>query len=100
MRFLLSAATLNQMPFAEIKIDRSLVEGCANNAGQLNTCKTIVQMAHNFGSQTVAVGISTEADLKALSAIDCNCGQGFLLGKPVSMQDLEGWIAKFNSRSA
>jgi EAL domain-containing protein (putative c-di-GMP-specific phosphodiesterase class I) len=93
-------ATLNQIPFAEIKIDRSLVEGCAGNAGQANICKTIVQMAHNFGSRAVAVGISTHTDLKALSELDCDCGQGFLLGKPISMQDLDAWIARFNGRSA
>jgi EAL domain-containing protein (putative c-di-GMP-specific phosphodiesterase class I) len=92
-------ATLNELPFAEIKIDRSLVEGCAANATQANICKTIVQMAHNFGSRAVAVGISTEADLKALLALDCDCGQGFLLGKPINMQSLDAWIAKFNGRS-
>jgi EAL domain-containing protein (putative c-di-GMP-specific phosphodiesterase class I) len=93
-------ATLNEMPFAEIKIDRSLVEGCAANAAQANICKTVVQMAHNFGSRAVAAGISTEADLKALLALDCDWGQGFLLGKPINMQSLDTWIAKFNGRSA
>ena len=92
-------ATLNQMPFAEIKIDRSLVEGCARDHGQLNICKTIVEMAHNFGIRAVAVGISAEADLKALSAIGCDCGQGFLLGKPITMQELESLIAQFKSQS-
>jgi len=93
-------ATMNEMPFAEIKIDRTLVEGCAGNAAHANICKTIVQMAHNFGSRAVAVGISTEADLKALLALDCDCGQGFLLGKPISMRELDSWISKFNVQSA
>jgi EAL domain-containing protein (putative c-di-GMP-specific phosphodiesterase class I) len=79
---------LNQMPFAEIKIDRSLIEGCATNPGNRKICKTLIQMAHNFDVRTVAVGISSEMDFRLLSTIDCDLGQGFLLGKPMAAQDI------------
>jgi EAL domain-containing protein (putative c-di-GMP-specific phosphodiesterase class I) len=88
-----SMNVLNQIPFGEIKIDRSLVDGCATNVGNAKICKTVIQMAHNFGCQAVAVGISAEADFQTLSQLDCDCGQGFLFGKPMSTQQIGTLIA-------
>jgi EAL domain-containing protein (putative c-di-GMP-specific phosphodiesterase class I)/ActR/RegA family two-component response regulator len=90
-------SVLNQIPFAEIKIDRSLVEGCASNPGNARICKTLIQMAHNFGCRAVAVGISAEADFQAMAQLDCDLAQGFLLGKPVSVPEIDALIASFRS---
>jgi EAL domain-containing protein (putative c-di-GMP-specific phosphodiesterase class I) len=89
---------LNQIPVSEIKLDRSLVQECATNTGNANICKTFIQMAHNFGSRAVAVGISTDADLRTLCGLDCDIGQGFLLGKPMGRQAIDTLIASFKSR--
>jgi len=93
-----SLHALKEMPFAEIKIDRSLVEGCAGDEGNGRICKSLIQMAHNFGCRAVAVGISTEADLKTLSDFDCDLGQGFLFSKPMDVQQIDALIA--NSKKA
>jgi len=90
---------LNQLPFSELKIDRSLVKG-AVNAGNANICKTIIQMAHNFGGRATAVGISTEAELRTLLGFDCDFGQGFLFGKPMTIEQIDGLIANFKSQTA
>lgn len=90
---------LNELPLAEIKIDRTLVDGCAANAGSANMCKTVVQIAHNFGCQAVAVGISTEADLHRLAEFGCDLGQGFLFGKPVNRQEMDGLIVSFKGQA-
>jgi EAL domain-containing protein (putative c-di-GMP-specific phosphodiesterase class I) len=85
---------LNEIPFAEIKIDRTLVEGCASSPGNANMCKTIIQMAHNFGSKAVGVGISAEADLRQLAQFGCDMGQGFLLGKPMDRQQMDAVVSE------
>ncbi len=85
---------LNQIKCAEIKIDRSLVEGCASDAGKKRICKSIIQMAHNFGAQAVAVGVSNEADLKTLTELDCDLAQGFLFGKPMTVGEIDSLIAQ------
>lgn len=86
---------LDQIAFAEIKIDRSIVKECATNSGNAKICKTLIQMAHNFGCRAVAVGISTEADFQAVARLDCDVGQGFLLGKPMSVREIDVLIASF-----
>lgn len=91
---------LNQASFAEIKIDRSLVDGCATAAGKANMCRAIVETAHSFGIKAVAVGVATEADLQALFAMDCDIGQGLMLGKPVTLQEFDELIANFKGQAA
>jgi EAL domain-containing protein (putative c-di-GMP-specific phosphodiesterase class I) len=86
---------MNKVDFAEIKIDRTLVEDCGNNTGNMKVCKSLIQMAHNFGSRAVAVGISNKADLRTLAELDCDVGQGFLLGKPMTVQQIDDMIASY-----
>jgi EAL domain-containing protein (putative c-di-GMP-specific phosphodiesterase class I) len=59
-----------------------------------------VQMAHNFGVLATAVGISESADLQMLREFDCDIGQGYLLGNPMEMQEIDKLITKFKSESA
>jgi EAL domain-containing protein (putative c-di-GMP-specific phosphodiesterase class I) len=94
-----SFAAMSQMSFSEIKIDRSLVEGCANASANANICKAIIQMAHNFGCRAAAVGVSTPADLALLTQFGCDTGQGFLLGKPMTIPQLDALIANFRGQA-
>jgi EAL domain-containing protein (putative c-di-GMP-specific phosphodiesterase class I) len=94
-----SFEAISQMPFSEIKIDRSLVEGCGTVATNANICKTIIQIAHNFGCRAAAVGVSTPADLQLLTQLGCDTGQGFLLGKPMTALQLDALVAGFLSQA-
>ncbi len=82
-----SFAIFKHLPCAEIKIDRSFVNGCSTNKSNLSICKTMIQMAHNFQTKAVAVGIEAFADARELIDLDCDIGQGFLLGKPMREHD-------------
>jgi EAL domain-containing protein (putative c-di-GMP-specific phosphodiesterase class I) len=77
-----------ELPFAEIRIDRSFVQGCANNKANANVCKTMVELAHNFGSKASAVGIETTEDAQELANLGCDSGQGYLFAKPMTEQEL------------
>jgi EAL domain-containing protein (putative c-di-GMP-specific phosphodiesterase class I) len=79
---------------SEIKIDRSLVDGCASDNDKKKICKSIIQVAHNFESRAVAVGVDNEADLNALSELECDYAQGFFLGKPMTLAAINSFIAK------
>jgi EAL domain-containing protein (putative c-di-GMP-specific phosphodiesterase class I) len=77
-----------QLPFAEFKIDRSFVNGCADDPGRSKICKAMIQLAHSFGAKAVAVGIETNTDAQHLQDIGCDIGQGYLFGKPMPEQEL------------
>jgi EAL domain-containing protein (putative c-di-GMP-specific phosphodiesterase class I) len=56
-------------------------------------CKAVIQMAHSFDCRAVAVGVSAPADLQTLTTLGCDMGQGFLLGKPMTAQQIDSLVA-------
>jgi EAL domain-containing protein (putative c-di-GMP-specific phosphodiesterase class I)/CheY-like chemotaxis protein len=78
-----SLARLKELPFAELKLDRSFVIDCGTDKVNAPLCKTVIDLAHNFGSVAVAIGIEKASDAVALVSMGCDIGQGFLLGQPM-----------------
>jgi EAL domain-containing protein (putative c-di-GMP-specific phosphodiesterase class I)/CheY-like chemotaxis protein len=78
-----SLARLKELPFSELKLDRSFVRDCGTDKVNAPLCKTVIDLAHNFGSAAVAIGIEKAADALALTRMGCDVGQGFLLGQPM-----------------
>jgi EAL domain-containing protein (putative c-di-GMP-specific phosphodiesterase class I) len=78
-----SLARLKQLPFTELKIDRSYVMNCNRDPHNAGLCETIVELAHRFGLKTVAEGIETHHESHKLQALGCDVGQGYLFAKPM-----------------
>ena len=78
-----SLARLGELPFAELKLDRNFVADCGTDKVNAPLCKTVIDLAHNFGRTAVAMGIEKAADAIALVSMGCDFGQGFLLGQPM-----------------
>jgi EAL domain-containing protein (putative c-di-GMP-specific phosphodiesterase class I) len=78
-----SLARLGEMPFHELKLDRSFVADCGTDKVNAPLCKTVIDLAHNYGRVAVAIGIEKAADAMALVSMGCDYGQGFLLGQPM-----------------
>jgi EAL domain-containing protein (putative c-di-GMP-specific phosphodiesterase class I) len=77
-----SLRRLKELPFSELKLGRTFVRNCGTDKVNAPICKTIIDLAHNFGSVAVAIGIEKAADALALASMGCDLGQGFLLGQP------------------
>ena len=73
-------------PFAEIKVDRSLVDGCCEDRLKQSTCRRIIELADGFGARTVAEGVETRADFLAAREIGFDLIQGFFFAKPMERQ--------------
>lgn len=78
-----SLARLKELPFVELKLDRTFVTDCGTDKVNAPLCKTVIDLAHNFGSAAVAIGIEKASDAMALTSMGCDIGQGFLLGQPM-----------------
>jgi len=72
-----------ELPFAEMKLDRSFVTDCGTDRANAPVCKTVINLAHSFGSLAVGIGIEKASELTALVSMGCDLGQGFLLGQPM-----------------
>lgn len=89
-----SLARLREMPFSELKIDRSYVTNCHEDKVNAGLCETIVELAKRFGLKTVAEGIETTHESHKLQGIGCDIGQGYLFAKPMPKQQFLGLISK------
>ena len=78
-----SLIRLKELPFAEIKIDRTFVTDCSTDKVNAPICKTVIDLAHNFGSLAVGIGVEKASDALALTSMGCDLGQGYLLGRPM-----------------
>jgi EAL domain-containing protein (putative c-di-GMP-specific phosphodiesterase class I) len=82
----LPLARLQELPrFSELKLDRGFVAGCAADKGHAAICKTVIDLAHNFGSNAVAVGVEDSADASALAKMGCDIAQGYLFAQPMAV---------------
>jgi EAL domain-containing protein (putative c-di-GMP-specific phosphodiesterase class I) len=89
-----SLARLRQLPFSELKIDRSYVMNCHRDPLNAGLCETIVELAKRFGLKTVAEGIETIHESHKLQGIGCDFGQGYLFAKPMPKGELIALIRK------
>ena len=89
-----SLARLRQLPFSELKIDRSYVSNCHVDRVNAGLCETIVELGQRFGLKTVAEGIETTHECHKLQALGCRIGQGYLFGKPMSKGQLIGTMRR------
>jgi len=88
-----SLSYLQQLPFSEIKIDRSFISKIENE-GTLAIVRTIVQLADNLNMQSIAEGIETLDQLAILQSIGCKSGQGFYFHKPMPLDEIDKLLDK------
>ena len=81
----LPLCSTTDLPFAQFKLDRLFLarDKCAAKVAR---CKTMINLAHNFGTTAVAVGIENASDAAVLMDMGCDLGQGFLLGQPMAQE--------------
>jgi EAL domain-containing protein (putative c-di-GMP-specific phosphodiesterase class I)/ActR/RegA family two-component response regulator len=79
-----SLSRLKELPFAEIKLDRSFVRGCAKDRRKRAMCETVVELARRFGIVSVAEGVETEEDLRVISDVGYDVAQGYYFARPLT----------------
>lgn len=81
-----SLVGLHDFPFVEIKVDRTLVAGCADDRLKKTACRWIVDLADGYGVRTVAEGVDNRADFLTVREIGFDLVQGFQFAKPMTAQ--------------
>ncbi|MER1986153.1 MAG: EAL domain-containing protein [Solibacillus sp.] len=81
-----SLSYLPQLPFSEIKIDRSFVNAM-HDPGMNAVVQTIIQLAKNLQMHAIAEGIETLEQYETLKAMGCPTGQGYYFYKPMPLEE-------------
>ena len=83
-----SLGYLRTLRFSTIKVDRSFVQGAAqNNPESLAIIRAVVAMAESLGVTTTAEGVETDAELEMVKALGCTKIQGFYYGRPMPSRE-------------
>jgi len=80
-------ATLADLPFTILKIDRSFLL-TLDNPAWARLFEGIVRLAERMGLQALAEGIETQEQHDAVVRLGCVLGQGFLMGRPAPALDV------------
>lgn len=88
-----SLGYLRTFPFDALKIDRRFVSDLDHNKGAQAIVQAILGLGRALGMQVVAEGVETASQLECLKNDQCDEVQGFLLGKPMTIEDLEAFLS-------
>lgn len=87
-----SLSRLKHLPIDTLKIDRAFIADIESEDQKVVLVDVIIKLAKELGMNIVAEGIETEAQLNYLIARHCHMGQGFLLGKPLTLAAFEALV--------
>jgi EAL domain-containing protein (putative c-di-GMP-specific phosphodiesterase class I)/CheY-like chemotaxis protein len=88
-----SLKMLRQMPFSEIKIDRSFVADLTTSRDSRAIVKSIIDLAANMEMTCVAEGVETEETAALLESLNVGALQGYLIARPMPVEAVPVWFA-------
>ena len=89
---------LKRVPASEIKIDQSFIKGIVENRSDRLMVHSTIQLAHSLGRRVVAEGVEQREIVDVLVELGCDVGQGYALGRPMSLESLMKRLASDRKR--
>ena len=93
-----SLSCLTTFPFDKIKIDKSFMGNLSAQYKSSAIISSIVTLARGLDMLVTAEGVETVEQLDGLKRLGVNFAQGYLLGRPVPIAELEKQPIIFRSR--
>lgn len=93
-----SLAQLRDIPFDELKLDRSFINGAAADASLGAIVEGTLAMARQLGLKTVAEGVADQSDWDYVRDQGCDMAQGYFIARPMPADNLPAWRADWDLR--
>jgi EAL domain-containing protein (putative c-di-GMP-specific phosphodiesterase class I) len=84
---------LARIPFSELKIDRSFVDGASKKQAIGTVLRSYLGLARSLDRRSVAVGVETKQDWDFLQSLGCTYAQGYYIAKPMPVEEFPAWLA-------
>lgn len=91
-----SLTQLYQMPFNEMKIDKSLVMNVPHSREANTMVGSLIELAHNLGLKTCAEGVENRAALDMLAIMGCDRCQGYFISRAIPASDIPNFVSQWN----
>ncbi len=82
-----SLSYLQSFPFDKIKIDRAFISNLETNPQSATIIRAVIGLARGLNLPVLAEGVETEAQLAFLAKEACDEIQGYLIGRPLPIED-------------
>jgi diguanylate cyclase (GGDEF)-like protein/PAS domain S-box-containing protein len=90
-----SLSFLKQLSSDQLKIHQEFVQGIMLEGNDAQLVQAVIDLAKSLDLDVFAEGVETEDQRAFLKSHDCNSYQGYLFGKPVSIDEFEEAIKRF-----
>jgi diguanylate cyclase (GGDEF)-like protein/PAS domain S-box-containing protein len=90
---------IKRLPLDQLKIDQSFVRDLSTDSSDKAIVRTIIAMAQSLKLDVIAEGVETEEQRQLLLHKGCAHFQGYLIGKPVPLEEFERALVRANSFS-
>ncbi|MDD2742632.1 MAG: EAL domain-containing protein [Rhodocyclaceae bacterium] len=87
-----SLSYLKRFPIHELKIDRSFIDGIANDSDDRAISSAIIALAANLDMKVVAEGVELSNQHAELSDLGCGHGQGYFYARPMPPEGFADWL--------
>jgi EAL domain-containing protein (putative c-di-GMP-specific phosphodiesterase class I)/GGDEF domain-containing protein len=95
-----SITAIRRFALNRLKIDRSFVQNVDQNRDQQNLITAILSLAERLGLETLAEGVETPGEHALLAQLGCGHVQGYVVAKPMPVEDLATWLATHREKRA
>lgn len=95
-----SLAHLRDIPFDELKIDRTFIHRACRDESLGAIVKASLALARQLHMNTVAEGVENAEDWHFLQTVLCDAAQGYFIGRPMPAEQLHQWHADWQCRYA
>ncbi|CAH8221531.1 putative bifunctional diguanylate cyclase/phosphodiesterase [Vibrio aestuarianus] len=89
-----SLSYLKGLPLQKLKIDRSFINDIPDDKESNAIVAAILAMGNSLSLIVTAEGIEDEKQMSYLDQIGCHFGQGYYLGRPLSVEDATNLLKK------
>lgn len=89
-----SMAYLKLLPLDQLKIDRSFIRDLLSDPNDAAIASIIIALAQSLGFSTVAEGVETLEQRRALVNMGCTLFQGYLFSVPLPSLAFEGFMSQ------
>ncbi|MES9912917.1 MAG: EAL domain-containing response regulator [Candidatus Sedimenticola sp. 4PFRAG1] len=91
---------LRDLPFDELKLDRSYIQGAAENESTRAILESTVEMAKKLDKLIVAEGVETLEDWNRVEQLGCDQVQGYFTARPMPGDEIPNWVASWPEKRA
>ena len=94
-----SLAYLQQLAVHKLKIDISFVRKILVNSADALIVQAVIALGHSLGLEIIAEGVEELAQAKYLRFLQCDVMQGFLVSKPLPVDEIEAFLNSYEPLS-